>query len=97
MKYLAFLSKYYTQKTISDTKLRSAIDNWHGKFKKTAEKSTDAKKILQDLIYFFDKQCPELSPLRECVIISSKEPGCYFEPKNNITVEFVDPFIPQSI
>ena len=97
MKYLAFLSKYYTQKTISDTKLRSAIDNWHGKFKKKAEKSTDAKKILQDLIYFFEKQCPELSPLRECVIISSKAPGCYFEPKNNITVEFVDPFIPQSI
>jgi len=97
MKYLAILSKYYNQKTISDTKLRSVVDKWHGKSKKTAEKSTDAKKILQDLIYFFEKQCPELSPLRECVIISSKAPGCYFEIKNNISVEFVDPFIPQSI
>ena len=73
------------------------IDTWHGKSKKTAEVSTDAKKILQDLIYLFEKQCPELAPLNDCIVISSKEPGCYFRTTDKISLEIFDDDIPDPI
>jgi hypothetical protein len=97
MMYIVYLSKYYRKKTISDSDLRNIIDKWHGKSTKTAEVSTDAKKILQDLKYLFEKQCPELSPLSDCIIISSKEPGCYFKTNENISVEIFADDVPGPI
>jgi hypothetical protein len=95
--YIVYLSKYYRKKTISDSELRNIIDKWHGKSTKTAEVSTDAKKILQDLKYLFEKQCPELSPLNDCMIISSKEPGCYFKTIENISLEIFADNVPGPI
>ena len=97
MKYVVYLSKYYRARTILDSDLRQVIDNWHRKSKKTAEVSTDAKKILQDLIYLFEKQCPELAPLNDCVVISSKESGCHFRALDNISLEISDEDIPDPI
>ena len=97
MKYIVYLFKYYRKKTISDNDLRMIIDKWHGKSKKTAEVSTDAKKILQDLKYLFEKQCPVLAPVNDCIVISSKEPGCYFRTINNIYLEIFHEDIPDPI
>ena len=97
IKYIAYLARYYRTRTISDLDLRRVVDKWHGKISKTAEISTDAKKILQDLIYLFEKQCPELVPLNDCVVISSKEPGCHFRTIDNISLEISDEDIPDPI
>ncbi len=97
MKYIIYLYEYYRNKTISDGDLRSVIDKWDGKITKTAEVSTDAKKILQDLKYLFEKQCPELSPLNDCIVISSKDPGCYFKVNDNISIEIFADDIPGPI
>lgn len=97
MKYIIYLYKYYRNKTISDSDLRSVIDKWDGKTTKTAEVSTDAKKILQDLKYLFEKQCPEISPLNDCIVISSKDPGCYFKNNENISIEIFAGDVPDPI
>ncbi len=97
IKYIAYLEKYYKEKTISDVDLRRVVDKWHGKSSKTAEVSTDAKKIRQDLIYFFEKQCPILAPVNECMEISSKANGCYFRNNTKIILEIIDEDIPDPI
>ncbi len=97
IKYIAYLAKYYQTRTISDSDLRGVVDKWHGKSSKKAEVSTDAKKILQDLIYLFEKQCPELAPINDCIVISSKEPGCHFRTVENISLEISDEDIPDPI
>jgi hypothetical protein len=97
IKYIVYLAKYYRTRTISDLELRRVVDKWHGKISKTAERSTDAKKILQDLIYLFEKQCPELALLNDSLVISSKESGCHFRTIDNISLEIFDEDIPDPI
>ena len=94
LKYIIYLFKHYSAKAISASELRKVIHQWNKESIVSTTDATDAKKILQDLIYLFDKQCPELSQLRECVIISSKDPGCYYEPKKNIVLEVTDREVP---
>jgi hypothetical protein len=97
IKYIVYLAKHYRDKTISDTDLRRIIDKWQGKSNKKAEVSTDAKKIRQDLKYLFEKQCPELAPLNDCIKISSKDPGCHFRIVDYISLEIVYEEIPDPI
>jgi hypothetical protein len=94
LKYLVYLAEHYKERTISASELRRVIHKWNKEPIVSSTDSGDAKKILQDLIYLFEKQCSELSPLRDCVIISSKKPGCYFEQKQNILIEISDRELP---
>jgi len=94
LKYLVYLYKHYTEKSIAASELRKIIHKWNNEEEVSTTDTGDARKISQDLFYLFDKQCTELSPIQDCIIISSKDPGCYFESKQNIIIEINDREIP---
>jgi len=103
MKYLGYLIKYYRDgDCIEDNILQKIVLKWHNKGNPRKKEQDSIKKfkkppahsIEQALHHLFSKQCPELTPLKRFIHITTNQPGCWYEENLFVDCQIIDDQMP---